>query len=130
MSYKTSERAATHEASAWGTLPTVEKSIANAKKGLRTLDGRKSANSRDWRKKLAVVLGVSELFIAKLIKGHPRSIKGTVGTGLSPAGPRTQAAQTALPCTTNISSRKGNRRSVHHVVPTDRETGIPTSAQG
>lgn len=41
----------------------------NAVPGLRTFDGRKPRYFRDWRKKLAVVLGVTRRGIASLLKG-------------------------------------------------------------
>ena len=60
-------------------------SLANAIKGLRTFDERSPADSRDWYKRLAVVIGIPRRDIANLIKGHPRPTEATAGTGSSPA---------------------------------------------
>ena len=61
-------------------------SFANAIKGLRTFDGRSPADFRDWhRKRLAIVIVASRRDIANLIKGHPRPVETTAGTGSSPA---------------------------------------------
>ena len=47
--------------------------LANTIKGLKIFDGRKTSESRDWHKQLAVTLGVTCRDIARLSKGQTRS---------------------------------------------------------
>ena len=59
--------------------------FTSAIKRLKKFDGRTPSDFRDWRKRLAAVLGVTRRDIASLVNGKSRPTEETTSTGISPA---------------------------------------------
>ena len=59
--------------------------FTSAIKGVKTFDGRTPSDFRDWRKRLAVMLGVTRRDIAILINEKSRPTEEMTSTGISPA---------------------------------------------